>query len=74
LRAEAWYDGSLDARIREAAVVRRVPYVAVIGPREERAGQVSLRLRDGRRLDPMPAGAAVALIQRVVAARSPDLL
>lgn len=73
LRAEVRYDGSLDARIRDAAG-RRVPYLAVIGAREAKAGQVSLRLRDGRRLDPMPADAALALIHHVVSVRSPDLL
>jgi threonyl-tRNA synthetase len=46
--------GSLGARIREA---RLVPYQAVIGPKEAANGQVALRLRDGSRLAPEPAGA-----------------
>jgi threonyl-tRNA synthetase len=62
LRAEVDQDGSLDARIREAAN-RRVPYAAVIGAREAAAGQVSLRSGDGQRLDPMPAQAAIGLIR-----------
>ena len=53
LRAELAADGSLGARVR-AAARRRVPYAAVIGPREAAEGLVSLRLRDGRALDPMP--------------------
>ncbi len=73
LRAEVDYDGSLDARIRNAAG-RRVPYVAVIGAREAAAGQVSLRLRHGRRLDPMPAQVAIGLIRDVAERRSLDLL
>lgn len=58
LRAEVDRAGSLGARIRDAAR-RRIPYVAVIGPREAADGYVSLRHRDGRRLDPLPAPAAL---------------
>jgi threonyl-tRNA synthetase len=69
LRAECLPEGTLGARIRDVAR-RKVPYAAVIGPREAESGQVSLRLRDGAALDPMPAHAALALINAVVAARS----
>ncbi|HET9516784.1 MAG TPA: threonine--tRNA ligase, partial [Actinoplanes sp.] len=58
LRAEVDRDASLGARVR-AAAQRKVPYVAVIGPREAPLGQVALRLRDGRRLPAMPAADAV---------------
>jgi threonyl-tRNA synthetase len=71
LRAELWPNGSLDNRIRKG---HRVPYLAVIGGREAAAGQVSLRLRDGRHLDPMSASDAVGLVRRVVEARSLALL
>ena len=73
LRAEVDAAGSLGARIRDASR-RRVPYVGVVGAREAAAGAVSLRLRDGRALDPMPAADAVGLVGAVVAARSADLL
>jgi threonyl-tRNA synthetase len=73
LRVEELHDGSLGARIRDAAMMK-APYVAVIGAREAMAGEVSLRLRDGRELPAMPAGAALDLIGRVVADRSHDLL
>jgi threonyl-tRNA synthetase len=73
LRAEAGYDGSVGARIRDAAL-RKVPYVAVIGAEEDRAGAVSLRLRDGRTLPPQPVGEALALVAQVSAARSLALL
>ena len=53
--------------------LRKVPYVAVIGPREAANGQVALRLRDGRELPPMPVAAALDLIGKVVAKRSFDL-
>ncbi|MGR6317192.1 threonine--tRNA ligase [Micromonospora soli] len=73
LRAEVDLAGSLGARIRDAAR-RKVPYVGVVGPREAADGSISLRLRDGRGLDPMPAADALGLIGAVVAARSADLL
>ncbi|MEV1144564.1 threonine--tRNA ligase [Micromonospora sp. NPDC049799] len=73
LRVEVERAGSLGARIRDAAR-RRVPYVGVVGPREAAAGAVSLRLRGGRGLDPMPAADAVALIRGVVGSRSHVLL
>ncbi|WP_433214681.1 threonine--tRNA ligase [Dactylosporangium sp. CS-047395] len=46
LRVEESYDGSLAARIRDAAQ-RRVPFVAVLGAKEVSSGTVSLRSRDG---------------------------
>jgi threonyl-tRNA synthetase len=73
LRAHIVEDESLGARVREAAAVK-VPYVAVIGAREAASGAVSLRLRDGRELDPMPAVAVLELITEVVASRSRALL
>jgi threonyl-tRNA synthetase len=73
LRAEVSDEGSLGARIRRAAQ-RKVPYVAVIGEREAVAGEVALRLRDGRELPPQPAKPALALIESVVRSRSADLL
>ncbi|GIF03005.1 threonine--tRNA ligase [Actinoplanes siamensis] len=69
LRVEEHHDGSLGARIRAAA---KVPYVAVIGAREAADGLVSLRLRGGRQLDPMPGAEAISLIRAVAAARVTD--
>ncbi len=63
-------DGTLGARIRSH---RLVPYQAVIGPAEAAAGDVALRLRDGRQLPAMPASRALAELQRAVALRSPEL-
>lgn len=73
LRARVVADGSLGARIRDAAR-QRVPYAAVIGQREAAGGRVALRLRDGRSLEPLAAADAVRLIAGVAAARSPGLL
>ena len=60
LRVEVLHDGSVGARIRRS---RKVPYLALIGAREAAAGAVALRLRDGRRLDPMPWAAAIEVIR-----------
>ncbi|RKN45833.1 threonine--tRNA ligase [Streptomyces hoynatensis] len=72
LRAEVFgaERGSLGARVREA---RLVPYQAVIGPREAAAGQVALRLRDGRRLAPRPAGEVLDRVRALAGAHRPWL-
>lgn len=72
LRAElsAPEQGTLGARIRQA---RLVPYQAVIGAREATDDRVALRLRDGRRIDPAPAGDVLARIGAVVGRRSAEL-
>ena len=62
--------GSLGARIRAA---RLVPYQAVIGAKEVAADEVALRLRDGQRLDAMPASDVLAHISAHVASRTTDL-
>jgi threonyl-tRNA synthetase len=72
LRAERSLDGSLGARVREAAG-RKIPYVAVIGAREAAADQVSLRLRDGRQLPGLSSEDAVRLVADVCASRSHGL-
>jgi threonyl-tRNA synthetase len=73
LRARVDADGSLASRVRDAARAR-VPYAAVIGAREAAAGEVALRLRDGRSLAPMPEPAALDLVAAVADARGLDLL
>ncbi|WAL99791.1 threonine--tRNA ligase [Streptomyces sp. Je 1-369] len=62
--------GSLGARVRAA---RLVPYQAVIGAKEDADGMVALRLRDGRRVDPMPAADALARINALVGAHRTEL-
>ncbi|HEX6499999.1 MAG TPA: threonine--tRNA ligase [Micromonosporaceae bacterium] len=73
LRVDVARDGSVAARIR-AAAERKIPYVAVIGPREAPHSMVALRLRDGRHLPAMPGADAVSLVRAVASARSHDLL
>jgi threonyl-tRNA synthetase len=62
--------GTLNRRIRSS---RLVPYQAVIGEREAAAGQVAVRLRDGRRLQPLPVDAVLAGIAAHVAAHRTGL-
>ncbi|OPF79641.1 threonine--tRNA ligase [Streptomyces antioxidans] len=62
--------GTLPARVRAS---RLVPYQAVLGPRELANGHVSLRLRDGRRLAPLPADEALTRIESLVRAHTTDL-
>ncbi|MFE3022044.1 threonine--tRNA ligase [Streptomyces sp. NPDC059256] len=62
--------GTLGARIREA---RLVPYQAVIGAKEAADDRVALRLRDGRRLAPLPVSEALTRISALVDAHSTDL-
>jgi threonyl-tRNA synthetase len=65
-------DATLGARVRRARE-RRIPYVAVIGDREHAAGQVAVRLRDGRRLDGVDVERLIEEVSRQVADRSPGL-
>ncbi|MFF9911552.1 threonine--tRNA ligase [Streptomyces sp. NPDC013457] len=62
--------GSLGARVREH---RLVPYQAVVGAREAADGLVALRLRDGRRLAPLPADEALRRIEHLIGAHSTAL-
>jgi len=62
--------GTLSARIHAS---RLVPYQAVIGAREAAAGQVALRLRDGRRRPALPAAEVLARIGERVAAHGTEL-
>ncbi|MBO0834985.1 MAG: threonine--tRNA ligase [Actinobacteria bacterium] len=70
LRAQLASADSVAARIR---VHRHVPYQAVIGAAEVAAGEVSVRLRDGRKLPPMPVSDALDRIGRLVKARTVEL-
>ncbi|KDN23894.1 threonine--tRNA ligase [Amycolatopsis rifamycinica] len=68
VRAEIASEGSLGARIRDG---RLVPFQAVLGPQEAAAGQLSVRLRDGHRLDAQPAEDALASIREAIRPPSP---
>ncbi|NED98587.1 threonine--tRNA ligase [Phytoactinopolyspora halotolerans] len=65
-------EATVAQRIRRAHE-RRVPYVAVVGDREVDAGQVALRLRDGRRRNNVDIGVLLGELSRVSRERSRDL-
>jgi threonyl-tRNA synthetase len=62
----------LGTRMRRARIAR-VPYRLVIGDREAAAGLVAPNLRDGRKLDPMPAHIFLTGAVRIADTRSPSL-
>ncbi|MFJ2770863.1 threonine--tRNA ligase [Streptomyces sp. NPDC087300] len=62
--------GSLGARVRAA---RLVPYQAVIGAKEAVDDRVALRLRDGRRIDALPAAEVLARVEALVSAHGTAL-
>lgn len=70
LRAEVSREGSLGARVRAA---RLVPYQVVIGEREADAGLVAVRLRDGRRVGPLPPAELLDRVAARVEARGAEL-
>ncbi|MCI0712532.1 MAG: threonine--tRNA ligase [Chloroflexi bacterium] len=65
--------GSLGKRIREAREMR-IPYQAIIGPRDVENGTVSVRLRDDTELDPMPVEDFIKLARRVNDEKLVDLV
>jgi threonyl-tRNA synthetase len=66
-------DATLAARVRDAQA-DKVPYVVVVGRREAASGVVSVRLRDGRQLDPLPAQQFAALVGAGADGRSDHLV
>ena len=65
-------DATLGARIRDARH-RRVPYLAIVGEREARAGAVSVRLRDGGQPGAVEIAEFAATVRRVIEAREIEL-
>ncbi len=59
-------DERMQAKIRDAQL-EKIPYMLVIGDKEMAAGQVNLRLRDGRVPGSMSVGEFIALAQQAVA-------
>jgi threonyl-tRNA synthetase len=65
-------DSRLNAKIRECQN-RKIPYMLVVGQREADEGTVSVRLRDGRQLDPMKTADFALYMGDKINARSLDL-
>jgi len=62
----------MNAKIRNAQL-QKVPYMLVIGDREQEAGEVALRLRDGTDLGAKPVAEVVSMIQRIIEEKSLEL-
>jgi threonyl-tRNA synthetase len=62
----------MNAKIR-AAQLMKVPYMLVVGENEARAGQVSLRVRDGSRADNIPLAEFIARAKERITNRSGQL-
>jgi threonyl-tRNA synthetase len=66
-------DATLGARIR-AAQQRKIPYLAVVGQREEQAQTISIRSRSGAQLGPVAIDEFIAMARRVITARDLDVV
>jgi threonyl-tRNA synthetase len=62
----------MNAKIRDAQLMK-VPYMLVVGENEAKAGQVSLRVRDGSRADNIPLAEFIARAKDRIATRSSQL-
>jgi threonyl-tRNA synthetase len=62
----------MNAKIRDAQLMK-VPYMLVVGENESKAGQVSLRVRDGSRADNIPLAEFIARANDRVARRAGEL-
>lgn len=72
LRVEVDASGErMQAKIR-AAQLQKVPWMLIVGKREAAAGTVSVRLRTGDDLGPMPVDAFLDLARPVIQTRSLD--
>jgi threonyl-tRNA synthetase len=73
MRAEAdLRSEKLGYKIREAQV-QKVPYMLVVGGREQEAGTVAVRRRSGEDLGAMPVAELTARVRGLVANRSLEL-
>jgi threonyl-tRNA synthetase len=62
----------MNAKIRSAQLMK-VPYMLVVGDNEMKAGQVSLRVRDGSQQNNIPLGDFVARAKDRIARRAKEL-
>jgi threonyl-tRNA synthetase len=62
----------MNHKIREAQV-QKVPYMLIVGDREEAEGAVNVRLRTEATLGQMPLGDFIAMVEPVVATKSLEL-
>ncbi len=62
----------MNAKIRSAQLMK-VPYMLVVGENEMKAGQVSLRVRDGSQQNNIMLADFAARVKEKIATRAPDL-
>lgn len=62
----------MNAKIRQAQLMK-VPYMLVVGENEMKAGQVSLRVRDGSQQNNIPLAEFVARAKDRISRRAPEL-
>jgi threonyl-tRNA synthetase len=65
-------DPRLNAKIRDCQT-RKIPYMLVVGQREQDEGTVSIRARDGKQLPPMQVADFAIYIEEKIATRALDL-
>ena len=66
-------DSTLGARIRFAQQ-QKIPYLAVVGPREQQAQTISIRLRTGEQLAPLAIKQFAAIAGQVIRTHAPSLV
>jgi threonyl-tRNA synthetase len=63
----------MNAKIRNAQL-QKIPYMMVVGDREQEAGAVAVRLRTEEDLGEMKLDAAIALIRTKIEEKAQDLM
>lgn len=59
----------MNAKIRQAQLLK-IPYMFVMGDKEQQAGAVNIRLRNNEQLGAKPLAEAMALIQEAIKTRA----
>lgn len=72
IRAEIWSEGSMGKRIR-LAEKQKVPYMMIVGDKEQQSGQVSLRLRGQQNRGAVAVEELIRSMTKLVNSRSLDL-
>ncbi|MBV9788809.1 MAG: threonine--tRNA ligase, partial [Chloroflexi bacterium] len=65
-------DARMNAKIRDAQL-QKIPYMLVIGDKEQEAGQVAVRLRNNQNLGPMPVADFLARVTEKVRTKDKEI-
>jgi threonyl-tRNA synthetase len=63
----------MQAKIREAQN-KKIPYMLVVGDKEQQADAVNVRLRSGEQLGAKPVAEVIALLKQVVETKAAELI